>query len=237
MCFCFRRMPRSPQRQPHGTPREARGQRDVDLPRASRIPKITVQAPPSEPETPLTKHSEGVQESGLLLGTVPEYDSTRRLEEQLLEHSVAHAHAQTKPFWPTATWRALVTRESIRNELVKSGLDRARAEDFSIRIPQEARTLIFTIFTLLNKASEMDHVMTCDRGLRDDRLPLVLKTIRGRVSLEYRNNGGSAACCFHKRARERNERMNLGRRPHKPKRCHCTTMRIIIDDTTLAYTL
>ncbi|KAF3765539.1 kinase-like protein [Cryphonectria parasitica EP155] len=183
-------MSQLPQRQPDHTPSE--DQRS--------IPKIFVQAPSHERKEHVDQEPKNITTLIPKFTTlIPKYtkDIDQPLNQQLHQHKVKHAQEYIQPFWPTAIWKALLTQESIRDELLRSGVGKPVADNLSMQILLpgcKARVLIFTILVLLAKSASIEHVLVCKKGICDNQLPLVLKIHQGKSVLMREME--PITCCF-----------------------------------------
>lgn len=161
-------------------------------PRALPVPDIVISD--VAPERPRVSERQGNQQSVLGSATMPTYDPSQSLEAQLLYEEVQHDDG-TNCFWPTQTWKALVTRESVKKTLVDCGIERDKARELSKRIFDQSCERFFTILAIIHETTRIEHVLDCKNGIRDSRLPLVIKKSGGRKGLFF-SNGASTSCCL-----------------------------------------
>lgn len=177
------------------------------------VPGILVRAPTIEHDRQPTENLEGYY-SELTLSKpsdVVSHTTTESLEDRLWEVAVAHAQGPTKKFWPPPLWKSLVTQDSIVDELVEldDNISREKALAFGKKILDSGsnrRVLVFTVLLFLRKLDCLDHMLHhCKHGgLRDNDLPLALKTTNGgKQGLFHRQSGHHksgrvADCCLRK---------------------------------------
>lgn len=172
---------------------------------SNTIPKLRVRAATNDFSSPPPDTITG-QLSHIAITSPGPSKPPISLEKQLWKHAVRHAIGSTNSFWPPSIWQALVTEQAIVDELMDLGnkFNPTTALAFAkqiLRAGSEQSLTVFTILLLSDKLNTVDHILRhCEYGgIRDEDLPLVLRSDSwGDDGLFHRNGDQVAACCLYR---------------------------------------
>lgn len=172
-----------------------------DKHKSDDIPKLRVRAATNDFPSPQPEDITG-QFSHFAISSSSK--SSVSLDKRLRRISVRHAFGTTFSFWPPPMWQALVTEQTIVEELLglNKGFNRRTASTLAKKISllgSERRLTVFTILVLSDNLDAVDHILqNCKHGgIRDKDLPLVLRQNSwGDEELIHHNGNQVAPCCL-----------------------------------------